>query len=298
MASKRKADAISSSTEALKPNRNGLYTKDSREVINMLKDLGPELVQNILLDAYSAWPEVECMVKEKYAEFVKEKTAKKAREQPLNFDSKSKACWHALNTQNKRLKPSQQYQRVGEVFTVLSENRKDIMKKADKTTRWETRRNALETLRKICKSIMLCDEQVIKHEVMNDGVTLAEFVKDMVTLADGMTERERRRYDDEALLEKLVELRDHCDWETYLPGLRDLLKVFEIGKPPAAAKPLRASKEKVPVIINLDGESDEEVEEDDRIAALKAFDRSRGCICHNSVPQSKGKSGKCPIHKI
>lgn len=77
---------------------------------------------------------------------------------------------------------------------------------------------------------MLCDEQLIRYEVMKDGVTLAEFGEDMITLATGMTDRERTRYDDEALLEKLVELKGLCEWETDCPELQLLLDIFDLGR--------------------------------------------------------------------
>jgi len=101
------------------------------------------------------------------------------------------------------------------------------MDAAEPGTRWETRRNALEVLRKICKSIMLCEVDVIKHEIMSDGFTLDEFSEDMCELARGMTEQERGKYDEEGLLEKLEELKSLCDWETEMPSLEDLLATFE-----------------------------------------------------------------------
>jgi hypothetical protein len=54
------------------------------------------------------------------------------------------------------------------------------MREAGPETRFEMRRNALEVLRKICKSVMLCDEQQIRHELMQDGMRLAEFAESML----------------------------------------------------------------------------------------------------------------------
>jgi hypothetical protein len=126
-----------------------------------------------------------------------------------------------------------------------------VEKKADKFTRWETRRNTLETLRKIFKSIMLNNLQVIQHEVMKGGKTLVEVAEDMVTLAEGMTEKERQKYDDEALLEKLVELKEYCEWETYMPGLRRLLDVFGEKTKPIAANPTTGKKGGVLAVIKF-----------------------------------------------
>ena len=55
---------------------------------------------------------------------------------------------------------------------------------------------------------MLCDERLIRHEIMKDGCarTLEEFAESMCELAIGMTEDEREAYKDEGLFEKLEEL--------------------------------------------------------------------------------------------
>ncbi|KAE8446354.1 hypothetical protein EG329_012103 [Mollisiaceae sp. DMI_Dod_QoI] len=100
------------------------------------------------------------------------------------------------------------------------------MNQAGKGTRWETRRNALEVLRKISKSVMLCDEQVIRHEIMKDGILLGEFADSMLQLAEGMNELERQRYRDEGLYEKLFELQDECD-VIYMEGLQKVYAVFD-----------------------------------------------------------------------
>lgn len=146
---------------------------------------------------------------------------------PENFDSYSKDCWHTLNMKYQRLSSSKQYNMMDDILGVLDRSRETIMKKAGPETRWETRRNALETLRKICKSIMLCDEQVIRHELMKDGLALQEFADSMLELASGMSEGERERYKEEGLYEKLVDLQSECDWETDMAGLGDIYEVFD-----------------------------------------------------------------------
>lgn len=81
------------------------------------------------------------------------------------------------------------------------------MKKAGKGTRWETRRNALEVLRKILKSVMLCDREV--RPIQGEAL-LEEFADSMLKLAKGMSEVERQRYRHEGLWEKLWGLQDLC----------------------------------------------------------------------------------------
>jgi hypothetical protein len=145
----------------------------------------------------------------------------------ISFDTYSKSCWYTLNKKYKRKSSSAQYDLVGDVMEELESAREAILEQAHANTKWETRRNALEVLRKISKSIMLCEEQVIKHELMKDGVQLGCFADAMARLAREMTEQERNRYKQEGLYEKLVELQTLCDWETDMEGLRELYEIFD-----------------------------------------------------------------------
>jgi hypothetical protein len=113
-----------------------------------------------------------------------------------------------------------------DIMLELSNARLAIMAEADPETRFETRRNALEVQRKICKSVMLCGEEQIRHELMKDGMLLGEFAESMLELAKGMTKEERERYREEGLFEKLAELQEECD-EIDMERLADILVVFE-----------------------------------------------------------------------
>ena len=122
---------------------------------------------------------------------------------------------------------SKQYEMMGDICEELESAREAILEEAGPNTKWETRRNALEVLRKISKSIMLCDEDVIRHEIMKDGVELSYFSDAMTKLAKEMTELERNRYKEEGFYEKLVALQTECDWETDMEGLRELYEIFD-----------------------------------------------------------------------
>lgn len=122
---------------------------------------------------------------------------------------------------------SKQYEMSGDICDELESAREAILEKAGPNTKWQTRRNALEVLRKISKSIMLCDEHTIRHEIMKDGIELGYFAEAMTKLAKEMTEQERDRYKAEGLYEKLVALQTECDWETDMEGLRELYEIFD-----------------------------------------------------------------------
>ena len=152
--------------------------------------------------------------------------AKLAAQPPVDFDHYSKSCWYTLNKKYARLAPSQQYELVGDIMGELSDARTSIMEEAGPATRFETRRNALEVLRKISKSVMLCQEREIRHELMKDGVELGEFAESMLKLARGMTRNEREKYRAEGLYEKLIELQRELHGLD-MEGLADLYAVFD-----------------------------------------------------------------------
>lgn len=116
---------------------------------------------------------------------------------------------------------------MADIESELSDARDEILLGAGPDTRWETRRNALEVLRKCAKSVMLCEQGPIRHELMKDGVELAAWADAMVEVAKGMSEEEREKYKKEGLYAKLVELQGLCDWEADMEGLRDVYEIFD-----------------------------------------------------------------------
>lgn len=156
-----------------------------------------------------------------------EHLANLARKPPADFDILSKNCWYALNSQYARFSDSKQCDAIGDVIGTLSDAREEVLKEAGEGERWETRRNGLDVLRKISKSVMLCELQQIQHELMKSGEELGAFAQAMIEIASAMSEEERARYVDEGLYEKLVELQTHCEWETDMDGLRELYEIFD-----------------------------------------------------------------------
>lgn len=163
----------------------------------------------------------------------RERLASIAATPPVNFDHYSSSCWYTLNKKYARLSGSKQYDAVADIESELSDARDAILQAANvPDARWETRRNALEVCRKIAKSVMLCEEMQIRHELMKDSVELTAWADAMAEIARGMSEQERDRYKAEGLYEKLVDLQTECDWESEMEGLRELYEIFdgEIGE--------------------------------------------------------------------
>jgi hypothetical protein len=194
---------------------------DKVSLWNMITALPTATTQTILFQVCHDNPSLSHHVQSAHNERLAAERAKPA----VNFDAESRSCWYTLNKKYKG--GSKQYDAIAEICDELESVRTSILEQAHANTKWETRRNALEVLRKISKSIMLCNEQVIKHELMKDGLELGYFAEAMVELARGMTEEERERYKEERLYEKLVELQTACDWEVDMEGLRDVYEIFD-----------------------------------------------------------------------
>lgn len=147
-------------------------------------------------------------------------------------------------------------------MNALHQARKSIVRLAGKGSRWETRRNALEVLRKICKSVALCEERQIQHEIMKDEYDMAPFGRSMAGLARSMTIEERGKYKQEGLYSKLLELKtlygDHSIEEIF----DDLWENFE-GKSEAGTGDDYDTSSGGEEQGDDDEEEDEEDEEDE-----------------------------------
>lgn len=189
---------------------------------NQILSLPHTTIQSLLYQICSANPSLSSFVTSAHNARVAEEAARP----PVSFDHYSRDCWYTMNKKYKRLSCGQQFEMMGDICQVLDESRDAIVEAAGAGVRWETRRNALEVLRKISKSIMLCDEPQIRHELMKDGYMLGQFADSMQELARGMTKEERMRYKQEGLYEKLLALHEECDAGD-MEGLPAVYKIFD-----------------------------------------------------------------------
>ncbi|KAI9051985.1 hypothetical protein LZ554_004239 [Drepanopeziza brunnea f. sp. 'monogermtubi'] len=178
--------------------------------------------QSLLYQICNANPNLAALVQSAHDA----RLAEEAARPPVNFDHYSRDCWYTMNKKYKRLSCSKQFEMMGDVCQVLDESREAIVAAAGPDVRWETRRNALEVLRKICKSIALCDEPQIRHELTKDGFMLGQFADSMQELARGMNEEEKERYKAEGLYEKLVDLSNDCGPDD-MEGLPAVFRIFD-----------------------------------------------------------------------
>ncbi|CZT05797.1 hypothetical protein WAI453_004434 [Rhynchosporium graminicola] len=226
--SKRTYDSFSEPTGASRIFSEPVLTyKRARQDIepslwNQILTLPHTTTQSLLYQMCSAHPSLSSFITSAH----NARAAAEAARPPVNFDSYSRDCWFTMNKKYKRLSCGQQFEMMGDICQVLDESRDAIVEAAGAGVRWETRRNALEVLRKISKSIMLCDEPQIRHELMKDGYMLGQFADSMQELARGMTKEERGRYKEEGLYKKLVELRTECD-PMHMDGLPAVYRIFD-----------------------------------------------------------------------
>ena len=133
-----------------------------------------------------------------------------------NFDHYSKSAWHALNDRELlSLSGSRQYTMAGDVYTDICDcvNAIDEMTKDDAPL--GTKQNAIETLRKIAKTVIL-GEDTVGYEVRKELQHDSHISDIMIRVAESMTPEERlrtgRRGDAKGtLISKLEWVRDEAE---------------------------------------------------------------------------------------
>lgn len=193
---------------------------------HIIHDLDLDALREIALYAYTSNTDIAAYIDSKYNATVPAKRA----QPPRSFHSYTESCWEMLNVTYPALKAASDstlYELRTQVLEVLEKNRCAIIDFAGPKTLWETRRNALEALRKICRNIMLCVDGDLQLDIVEDGKTLPGFVDTMCKIAEDMTKEERDRYKDEGLCDRLSQLKDECDWVAQVAALEKLLVIFE-----------------------------------------------------------------------
>lgn len=134
-----------------------------------------------------------------------------------NFDHYSKSAWHALNDRELLgLSGSRQYTMAGDVYGDICDcvNAIDDMTKDDAPL--GTKQNAIETLRKIAKTVIL-GEDTVGYEVRKELQGDSHISDIMIRITESMTPEERLRTGRKAdakggtLISKLEWVRDEAE---------------------------------------------------------------------------------------
>ncbi|KAA6414516.1 MAG: hypothetical protein FRX48_01265 [Lasallia pustulata] len=156
------------STRPAKRARSSTSTAaiDSPRISTPSIDLAPLIasfptatLQGILLEAAKSNPSVAALVKTKYDHLAAAQRAK-----VVDFDYLSKDAWETLNVKYRSLSGSKQYDMSFDASESVVECIQEIAKECPKEASLGTKKNALETLRKIGKSICLSND-TLGHEV-------------------------------------------------------------------------------------------------------------------------------------
>ena len=151
----------------------------------------------------------------------------------IDFDYLSKSAWRALNGTYNRMSGSDQYQSTGEALATVEGCIKTILRKCPIHANFGTKRNGLETLRKIGKSICLAND-TIGREVQIHFQYSDLLEKTILEIVEGMTQ-----FECDIVL-------NTADWAAKLQELASL------GKDHSLFKGLRA------VIMKMKGEGEED----------------------------------------
>ena len=192
---------------------------DSLKVQELVDSMDPKTIANLLITAATSYPDVASLVQREVDRIT---TAERAR--VINFDYLSKSAWKTLNVTYDRLKDSHAYEMTGEAAGSIEGCIEKIRKGCPKTASFKTKENALETLRKIGKSICLSNG-VVGHEIRIFYQGKTSLVSTMLGIAKSLTYEELenlRPWCDE----KLAELQKLAHGYCILEGLNEVIDLW------------------------------------------------------------------------
>ena len=173
-------------------------TVEPAKIPELVNSLDPKGIANLLIKAAETHPNIASLVQREV-----DRIAAAERTKVLDFDYLSKSAWKTLNVTYDRLKDSHAFEMAGEAAASIEGCIKTIRTGCPKTASFGTKENALETLRKIGKSICL-STGVVPREIRKYN---GQLVPTMLGIAESLTDEEMERLrpwcDD-----KLVELQE------------------------------------------------------------------------------------------
>ena len=202
--SSRPAKRVRSNTE--------FVAVDPSMIPELVETLDPASIANLLVTAAQTHPDI--------ASLVERISAAKCAE-VRNFDYLSGSAWRSLNV---RVKDSQAYEMAGKAVESIEGCLVTIRKECRKTANFKTKESALETLRKIGKSICL-SEGVIGREIRTDYELGAELVTTMMAIAESLTQEEKERM--RPWYNKLVELQGIAYEYSIFEDLEEVRSLWE-----------------------------------------------------------------------
>ncbi|KAI0204098.1 hypothetical protein F4808DRAFT_368797 [Astrocystis sublimbata] len=152
----------------------------------LISQLGDKTLRDIITSLAASSPLVQDAIKSRHDQLVQAR-----RTRVLNFDCYSKSAWHTLNTSSyTKLSGTQQWDASFEATSELEECVRAIGEMTFDESSYGTKLSALETLRKIAKTVLLADD-TLGHEVRNQmDSTIAD---EMLRIVESMSREEQLR---------------------------------------------------------------------------------------------------------
>ena len=192
---------------------------DASKLPELVDSLSPRRIANLLVTAAETYPDIASLVQQEV-----DRVAAAERTRVLDFDYLSKSAWKTLNVTYDRLKGSHAYEMAGEAAESIEGCIETIRTRCPKTANFKTKESALETLRKIGKSICL-SSGVVAHEIRNDYGAGGKLVPVMLEIAESLTDEEMERLrlwcDD-----KLVELQGIANGYCIFEDLDEVIELW------------------------------------------------------------------------
>ena len=190
------------------------HAVDPSKVQELVGSIDPKTISQLLIAAAKAYPDVASLVQQEV-----DRIAAAERAKVIDFDYLSKSVWKTLNVTYARFRDSHAYEMSGQAANDIEDCIEQIRTRCPKTASFKTKENALETLRKIGKSICLSNG-VVGHEIRKDYQYGGTLISTLLAIAKNLKD------------EEITKLRPWCDDKLVeLHGIADGLCIFEdLGK--------------------------------------------------------------------
>lgn len=218
--SKKRRRASTGAEEASSASARQSLQAESERITAMTDTLSADTLRRLLNQAAVSFPPIAKAITDEV-----DRLAEEDRRRVIDFDSCSKSIWKSINVTYKSLGGAKSYDMAFEVSSDIENSISNIAQQSDTATAsFGTRKNAMETLRKIGKTMCLSDT-AIAFELRKQYETGEILSSTMLSLAKRLTAEERqelRPWCDE----KLDELRELSEGLFLFDSLVDVIDVF------------------------------------------------------------------------
>jgi hypothetical protein len=191
------------------------------DFISLLSLLPAETINKILIQAAQQHPDVGESVVSEYTKMLAAEQAK-----TIDFDKYSKLAWKSMNAKFSRASGSRQYEKSFEVSGEITDCINAISDATPAHASFGTKKSALETLRKIGKSLSLCEGGTLESELVKQWQMDNQLESTMMRIAQSMTVEERAAIMTKEFQDKLIELETLSSERCLFDDLKDIRAVL------------------------------------------------------------------------